>query len=176
MTAESPRRPHHLVEVDADRCSLCEYCAKHCPTDALRIERTATELRLFFAPASCSGCPEAQSCETVCPEEALRLRTVEGEAAPDGERLLASGEYVICANCREAFAPLNKLETLAQRNPTKHAIERELCPVCRRKMLVVRFIEEKRAPGAKAEYRSTTEILRKAGYHDLAKVTEDADR
>ncbi len=165
-----------MVEVDVERCSLCEYCAKHCPTDALRIERSANQLRLFFTPATCPGCEGEQTCETVCPEEAVRLVPAAADQPLADELLLAEGSLVHCTNCKEGFAPLRKLETLTNKGQTKHDIDRELCPVCRRKQLVVRFIEDKRAPGSKAVYRSTTEILRKAGYENLAKVTEDGGR
>lgn len=171
---------YYTVEVDQERCSLCEFCAKHCPTDAIRVERSKTELRLFFTPNRCPGCESEQTCEAVCPEQAIRLVPA-GEAAALSEVvLLAYGDLVTCSNCKDAFAPLRKLDTLTRRSQTKgqtkHQIIRDLCPVCRRLHLVVRFIEDTRSPGSKAEYRSTTEILRKAGYHDLAKVTEDGGK
>lgn len=153
-----------VLELDGELCTFCEICLRHCPTDAFRFEWSAGEVQLFFTPALCTGCADEESCESACPEKAIRLLGVPEAGAPDGELLLAQSKLVHCSYCGERFAPLRKLEALAQEGRIKHAPVRDLCPVCRRKHLVVRFIEEKRLPGEKAEYRSGTDILRRAGY------------
>jgi hypothetical protein len=70
-----------------------------------------------------------------------------------------------CTYCGELFAPICKLEVMARKGQEKH----ERCPICRRTHLVVTFIEERRVPGSKAEYRSTRDILRRAGYNRWGK-------
>ena len=147
------------VVLDRESCTLCEVCARDCPTGALRVDRTAETVALVFAPSQCDGCPGGTSCQAICPEGAIRLTVTGG-----GEEVeLLRSPLLPCSSCGKGFAPAHKLEALARKGRLHHDLVRDLCPICRRNELVVTFIEEERAPGEKAEYRSTTTILRRAG-------------
>jgi len=155
----------HTVEVDTGRCSLCEACARRCPTGALFVECSGGSLRLFFRSDRCDGCPGKQNCQALCPEEAIRLVSQEQPAdavtLPDA-LLLVQSEMLRCQYCGEYFSPVQKIKAVARRNRKHSEPIREYCPLCRRTNMVVHFIDEKRMPTGKAEYRSGKDILRRA--------------
>lgn len=160
----TPAPATFTVELDEQACSLCEVCARQCPTTALRIERSADTLALIFAPGLCNGCPQTESCQQICPEKAIAVKETAQPPVDEEPRVLLRGELIRCAYCGEQFAPLHKIEAIEKKGQGKH----DLCPLCRRTHLVVSFIEQRRAPGKKAEYRSAMDIMRRAGY-DLIK-------
>jgi ferredoxin len=160
----SPSSATFTVELDEQACSLCEVCARQCPTAALRIEKSADAIGLIFAPGLCNGCPQGDSCQQICPEKAIVVKESPEPPADAEPVLLLQGQMIQCAYCGERFAPLHKIEAIEKKGQAKH----DLCPLCRRTHLVVSFIEQRRAPGKKAEYRSAMDIMRRAGY-DLIK-------
>ena len=166
--AGDPRgRPLHgrwVVKVDADRCSLCDVCSNHCPSGALRAERVGETMRLYFRAPVCHGCQGGEGCEAICPEQAIE-RWDRPAAARQEEVLLVEGRLVACSYCGKHFATGRKLDAVERKREGREVV-RDYCPVCRREQLVVRFIEETRAPGSKAHYRSARDILRRAGYRD----------
>jgi len=158
--ADEPDK-HWIVELDETRCTLCEACAKHCPTGALAMQQQAQRLRLTFDAARCDGCPGGNDCEDSCVEKALTRSERTGAAPAEGAVVLLAGDALKCAQCNEVFGSVRKLERVVDKG---HAsVPSDLCPVCRRTKLVVKFIDEERMPEGQAEYRSTVEILRKAG-------------
>lgn len=149
------------VVLAPERCTLCEVCARDCPTGALRLDRSADAVGLLFTAELCHGCPAGNGCHATCPEGAIRLEP--GGSAEAGERLLLESPLVRCSHCGSGFAAAHELEVLSRTGRVHHDLISDLCPLCRREQLVVGFIERERVPGATAEYRSTTEILRRAG-------------
>ncbi len=53
------------AEINNEVCTMCESCAKWCPTTALTIDYTNEMERLSFDPDKCIGC---KICINVCPE------------------------------------------------------------------------------------------------------------
>jgi ferredoxin len=53
------------VQVNEKVCTMCESCAKWCPTNALTIEYSNDSGKLLFNPDKCIGC---KICINVCPE------------------------------------------------------------------------------------------------------------
>jgi energy-converting hydrogenase A subunit P len=51
-------------------CSGCGTCAALCPTGALTVKKTETQVHIEWTPSHCSQC---NLCEEVCPEKALHL-------------------------------------------------------------------------------------------------------
>ncbi len=155
----------YTVEVDTELCSLCEVCAHRCPTGALSIERDGKDLRLLFRHELCNGCPGGKICQEVCPEKAIRL-VERGDTVPATGSMevviLAQSEMLKCEYCGEYFAPVQKVSAVSKRSGGKKELIRNYCPLCRRTQMVVQFIDEKRMPTGKAEYRSGTDILRRA--------------
>jgi ferredoxin len=152
-----------LLELDAARCSLCEVCARRCPSGALRVETRNETLWLVYRPALCQGCALEESCQALCPEQAIRL-TGRQQPAAEAEVVLLESAMMRCSYCGQPFSPARKLDALADKSQTGRDLVRDLCPLCRRTQLVVSFIETRRAPGSRAQYRSTKDILRRAGY------------
>lgn len=145
--------PCWLVEFDAQECSLCEVCARCCPTGALRSEATEEALAILFNAELCDGCGV---CLSSCPENIMSLVRIEAPAGVEQEHVLARGELLRCAQCGARFAPQSKLEAAARRRGADAELIREQCPLCRRTQMVAVFIDEKRqeARGRKAEYRT----------------------
>jgi len=150
---------HWFVEVDPSTCTLCEVCARKCPTGALYMERKEGVSALRFKFAACVGCSGETYCVALCPEKAVTLIHVVASAERPENVLLSQSELVQCSNCQEYFSPGARLESLTKKG-LGHEVERSLCPLCRRTHLVVKYIDEKRAPGQKARYKSAREIHR----------------
>jgi ferredoxin len=153
-----------IVTVDEQGCGLCQVCARHCPTGALRAEPEGEVLRLVFRPALCTGCPDraADRCDARCTERALRLASEEADRPQS--IVLIEDELLRCQVCGRPFAPGRKLRAVSnRRRRPAPLLMRERCPSCRQTQLVVRFIDEAVAVGA-ASYRSAREILRRAGH------------
>jgi ferredoxin len=147
------------IEFDREKCSLCEVCARHCPTGAIRLERKGDTFALYFKQHACNGCAGKTSCEAICPEEAIKVSKLTKPAGRRKEVLLIQSKLRRCSRCNEYFSPDIKLASLGKKG-LHHDVEKSLCPLCRRKKLVVNLIDEKMVPGGHAEYRSTKDIIR----------------
>ena len=156
----------HLVHVDTEKCSLCEVCARRCPTDALTTKQEGTTLSLFYQHGECIGCPVGKSCEDTCPEKALRLERDADAAGVPAVELKSQGELVQCSYCKDYFAPLQRLDKVSGKGEDVQP-DRVRCPLCRRTNLVVTLIEEKRMRTGNAKYRSFRDILRKTGHKKM---------
>ncbi len=149
---EGTAGPYWRVEVDADKCSLCEVCGRRCPTGAIRGELTDGTLSLVFNHRLCDGC---RDCLESCPEKAMTLAETDSPNDSPGEKILATGEMLQCSVCGSRFAPEATLEAASRRREDDTDLISDQCPLCRRTQMVARFIEEKRkTPGKKAEYRT----------------------
>jgi len=149
------------VTIDTETCALCEVCAKHCPTGALKNMMEGDVLSIFFQSSLCNGCRGKKSCEELCPEKSISLVQAECPEEQDSSVLLVQDTMIRCAYCEEYFTTRRKLNAVAKKgikNP-----EDEYCPLCRRQNLVVSFIREHRVPGSDPEYQSARHVLRRAG-------------
>ncbi len=90
------------VSVDPESCTLCDNCAKWCPTGALSISRSDGSTALRFDPEACIGC---DVCVNVCPESreangakvrAISTRPSQGSLEP---RVLFEDGNVYCRDC-----------------------------------------------------------------------------
>lgn len=165
------QRKWWTVELDANTCSLCEVCARHCPTGAIRLERADDTIALYLVHGRCNNCGGKKNCEAICPEEAITVVELDTPVGRQGEVLLIQSKLVRCSYCHEYFSPHKKLESLEKKG-LHHVVEKSLCPLCRRTNIVVKLIDEKMAPGEHAEYRSTKDIIRRARYR---RTQEDKD-
>ena len=82
---------HELVrpQVDRDTCNACATCSKHCPVDAISINKeggyAVIDLDL------CIGCGE---CMTICPREAIKIEW-QGDSNRAQEKLAEAASAVI---------------------------------------------------------------------------------
>ncbi len=157
MTSDTDRQedlssPYWLVEVDTEKCSLCEVCARCCPSGAIRSEQAEDTLVILFSHELCDGC---RDCLKRCPEDAMTLEGIETPPEGSERSVLAESEMLRCSVCGKHFAPVAKLEAASHRRGDGVDLIRKQCPLCRRTQMVARFIDEKReAIGKKAEYRT----------------------
>lgn len=151
------------VKLDIEACSLCEVCVRHCTAGAMRTETVGSVISLFHNPERCDGCAGAPRCQEVCPEDAIEVVGAEEVDEGAADRPLLQGPLQLCSNCGELFAPSRKITTASSKGAENAERFRDHCPLCRRSDLVVRYIDEKRAPGGKAEYRHGRNLMRKAG-------------
>lgn len=149
------------VDHDKTKCALCVVCARNCPTQALRREQEGNTLALYYNAGLCDGCSGEALCEKNCPESAIKSVRADSQVAT-GYQLLNQSEMVQCEYCEEYFAPVRRLEVISNKLTEGRKVNKAHCPLCRRTNLVISYIEEHRAPGNKAEYRSAKDIIRKA--------------
>ncbi len=159
-------KTHWNVEHDNTKCALCVVCARNCPNGAVRRDETGEDLLLYYNASMCDGCDGDKTCQTNCPEEAIKIVQVDSPPENDEHVLLMESKQARCEFCNELFAPVRRIDVVASKKATKHEIERVFCPLCRRTNLVVSFIEKYRLPGEKAKYRSQIQILRDSGKLD----------
>jgi ferredoxin len=73
---------NYMVEVDLERCDLCETCLERCPMDAFSVSDNKIERDAQL----CIGCG---LCVSTCPPEALRMVSREDQQTPPrGQREL----------------------------------------------------------------------------------------
>ena len=157
-----------MVQLNQDTCSMCEVCARRCPTGALHLEREKDILSLHFSSMKCIGCADEKGCQALCPEDAIKLEEL---VSPEKEAdiLLNKSKMIKCAYCHAFFATETKLGVIKKKK-LAHEVVEDYCPLCRRTNMVVKFIDEKRDPTGKAEYRSANDIMRK--YYEKKEATE----
>lgn len=115
--------------VDPQRCTLCEVCARKCPTRALTIGREGGEaVKLLFNPANCVNCG---LCVRLCREGAIKI-SEERELdwlRPRAEEL--DRDEVV--RCRRCGAPVDNKKRLLKVARTLGASLEDLayCPPCR---------------------------------------------
>ena len=89
------------IDVDMDKCILCEKCAIHCPVDA--IPRTATtkkSIKEGFTFVQEKMCMNCKLCTKICPEEAINEDS-EGKIVVDDSKCIYCGA---CSNACPARA------------------------------------------------------------------------
>lgn len=101
----------------SDRCGDDGPCVANCPTGALFREEApdGAVRRLLFDAARCISCGR---CETVCPEQALRLSRQEAGYAPGAPITLRERRLAVCSKCEDSFVPRDDDEST--------------CPSCRK--------------------------------------------
>lgn len=161
MSSKKKKAGDRIAQVDGEKCTLCEACVRCCPNTAYRIERKGKAMRLLFNPEACDGCPEQVPCVERCPEKAIAFVGRTG-AKTSKEQVVAESQLLQCGYCGEHFSSSDRVESVAKRLGENREVERTYCPLCRRTQLVVNLIETRRSPGAKAEYRSGKDMLRRA--------------
>ncbi len=130
----SEMRIKNVVTFDVmveDSCTLCEACAKWCPTSALKIENIEGKARLTFDPEPCIGC---NVCMNVCPVSSSNghgkaIKVIRGKS----EKKTLAEDYIV--KCRVCGAPVGSRRSL---NHIKEVMENqgmnvddewlELCP------------------------------------------------
>jgi len=85
--------PFFDINIDEDKCTLCEACVRNCPTHALEIESNG-DIRLLFSHQKCIGC---ERCIDSCPEDAIDI------VKRVNPSLLSNGKYILKASSKVAY-------------------------------------------------------------------------
>ena len=85
------------VTVDS-LCTLCEACAKWCPTSAIKIEKIEGQEALTFDPESCIGC---NICVNMCPVSISdgHKKAISVTRGKSEKKVLAKDYIVRCRVC-----------------------------------------------------------------------------
>ncbi len=136
-----------LVEVDANKCTLCLVCVGACNVDALQADASDNTLRLN--PSLCTSCGY---CEVSCPETdclTIQRDVIKLEPTWFKENILAQDELFACVECGKEFATKKSVEKIAMMMGPLFAIdpvkERSLycCADCKPKIMMQNYYEQK---------------------------------
>jgi ferredoxin len=134
-----PPGPLGSVEVAAAQCTLCTVCVRLCPTGALHLPGSTSQLA--FREDRCLQCG---LCVQGCPEQAITLvpRLLTAHAARSTPRVVAEAEMFACTRCGALFttrAMLERSRSLMADHPMfqgENARLMTLCPDCRQRAMV----------------------------------------
>lgn len=136
---ELPAGPLGEVRIAADRCTLCAACVRLCPTGALSLPGSTTQLA--FTEEKCLQCG---LCAEGCPEQAVSLvpRLLVDPAARRAPRVVAEAEPYACTACGKPFATraqIARSQALMADHPMfqgDNARLMEMCPDCRQRAMI----------------------------------------
>jgi len=96
------------VYVERETCTMCENCAKWCPSSALKIENLNGKRALTFEPEICIGC---NVCVNVCPENCSAVKTIKvSKEIKNFEKKVLDEDYMV--KCRVCGAPVGSRKSL----------------------------------------------------------------
>lgn len=136
-----------LVEVNADKCTLCLVCVGACNVDALQADASDNTLRLN--PSLCTSCGY---CEVSCPEAdclTIKRDVIKLQPMWFKENILAQDELFACVECGKEFATAKSINKIASvmapifaADPVK---ERSLycCADCKPKIMMQSYYDKK---------------------------------
>jgi len=133
-----PAGPLGAVVIAAEKCTLCAVCVRLCPTGALHLPGSTSQLA--FREDKCVQCG---LCATGCPEKAVALapRLLTSGAARQTPRLVAQAEMFACTGCGKPFATRAMVER-SRVLMADHAVFQgenarlmELCNDCRQRAM-----------------------------------------
>lgn len=122
-----------LVDI-GERCTLCQRCARVCPTGALTIEKGDGKLSLVYKHNLCYGCPV---CEKVCPERCITIdRRLRLDKVFTKEIKCERGIFY-CKGCNKPIVTDAVLDKVRKRLAAhgQSADHLEYCPNCKLKWI-----------------------------------------
>ncbi len=103
---------YYEVSINENSCTLCESCAKWCPTSAITLKRGEGEEFFEFDPEKCIGC---KICVNVCPEgsggnSCSGPKAIKVEKAERPSKKVLVQDYLV--RCRVCGAPVGSRKSL----------------------------------------------------------------
>ncbi len=148
LAGQAPKQPIRIelpvtaplgdVQIDASLCTLCAACVRICPSNALSLPGSISQLA--FTESRCLQCG---LCVNVCPEQAVSLhpRFLLARAAREMRRVIAEAEMVACTGCGKPYTTrtmLARTQSMMAGHPMfqgEQARLMALCPDCRQKAM-----------------------------------------
>lgn len=125
---EGKESPLGLVELDADRCTLCGVCALSCPTRALQLDESEDRTTLRYEHGTCTGC---EQCVRRCPENALGLRrAISPSLLAQGRVSLLGAPHEACTGCGAALPPAPLRRRVGELLPDMAGSHLNMCATC----------------------------------------------
>ncbi len=128
--------PLGAIEVDTAACVMCGFCARSCPTAAIRYEES-DPVALQFAEKNCIQCG---LCTRICPESAITLKPrIAPSAQRNGWRTLNTSDQAACPECGKRFVAASMLAAIMrqfeERGVNSEAMREHMrkCPECRQR-------------------------------------------
>lgn len=113
------------IEIDSDRCTLCNACVKACPTNALKLLQTQEKESILFKPANCIAC---NYCAEICPENAIKTRR-QLPKDPYTWITLVEDENGHCLACGKPLTPKKQLSSILIKLKGKGFNDETLIPI-----------------------------------------------
>jgi len=134
---QDAKLPFGIVEIDAEKCSICGLCASQCPTNAINLKREMEFVKLLFNYSLCIAC---DICLNGCPQKAITIkRSLELKKFENPTFILMQTKMVKCRLCNKAFLPNRQIKVVSNRLGDKPKRYFQLiskhCPDCRAKAL-----------------------------------------
>ncbi|MEW6456249.1 MAG: 4Fe-4S dicluster domain-containing protein [Acidobacteriota bacterium] len=129
-------KTYWIVEVDKTKCSMCEVCVDHCPSNAISMIKDDEEWELVFNVYYCNNCNGKPYCQEKCPEEAIYILEKKDARKQPAILSLMKEEIVRCHDCGTSFIPAKKIKTIQNKPELVEKEVQKLCPDCRRKRLI----------------------------------------
>jgi ferredoxin len=133
-----PAAPIGEIRIATEKCTLCAACVRICPTGAISLPGTTTQLA--FTEQRCLQCG---LCANVCPEQAVSLvpRLLTAKTARQTPRVIAEAEPYGCVECGKQFttrAMIERSRAMMAGHPMfqgEQARLMTLCPDCRQRAM-----------------------------------------
>ncbi len=137
-----------LVEVDTDKCPVCEACSNLCPFRALELRDEEDKRKLVFLAGNCTVCGV---CEEICPYNAIKLRYKYNSEVYNTPHVLAEDEIARCRKCGRPIGSMKHLKSLERKlresGVDEWALEQLwLCNECKMKAVVERQLGKQGSP------------------------------
>ncbi|MEM0006198.1 MAG: 4Fe-4S binding protein [Ignisphaera sp.] len=127
------------IEIDPNKCVGCGACTRICPPKALTLTTESNTMILRYFVGRCIFCG---MCADTCPEKAIKI-TKEFELATGNIYDLYSDvehEVKTCSICGKTFTSKKLSNKIASKVPDIPTETMDLCPDCRRKETLKKFI------------------------------------
>ncbi|MEM4627663.1 MAG: 4Fe-4S binding protein [Ignisphaera sp.] len=127
------------IEIDPNKCVGCGACMRICPPKALTLTTESNTMILRYFVGRCIFCG---MCADTCPEKAIKI-TKEFELATGNIYDLYSDvehEVKTCSICGKTFTSKKLSNKIASKVPDIPTETMDLCPDCRRKETLKKFI------------------------------------
>ncbi|MCS7110806.1 MAG: 4Fe-4S binding protein [Ignisphaera sp.] len=127
------------MEIDSNKCVGCGACTRICPPKALMLTTEGNTMTLKYFVGRCIFCG---MCADTCPEKAIRI-TKEFELATGNIFDLYTDiehEIKACSMCGKTFISKKLSNKIALKVPDMPQETMDLCPDCRRKETLKRFM------------------------------------